>query len=60
MPARFVTNDRQTPMFLPPDLRDWLPANHIVHFILEAVEEIPESACTSTGAARAARNIRPA
>ena len=31
-------------MFLPPDLRDWLPANHIVHFILEAVEEIPESA----------------
>ncbi len=31
-------------MFLPPDLRDWVPANHIVHFILEAVEEIPESA----------------
>ncbi len=25
MPARFVTADRQTPMFLPCDLRDWCP-----------------------------------
>jgi len=41
MPARFVTVDRQTPMFLPCDLRDWLPANHIVHFILDAVEQLP-------------------
>jgi len=41
MPARFVTVDRQTPMFLPCDLRDWLPAGHIVHFILEAVEQLP-------------------
>ena len=28
-------------MFLPCDRRDWLPAGHIVHFILEAVEQIP-------------------
>lgn len=28
-------------MFLPYDLRDWVPAGHIVHFILEAVEQIP-------------------
>ena len=41
MPARFVNLDRQTPMFLPCDLRDWLPAGHVVHFILEAVEQIP-------------------
>ena len=41
MPARFVTVDRQTPMFLPCDLREWLPAGHIVHFILEAVEQLP-------------------
>jgi transposase len=27
-------------MFLPPDLRDWLPVNHIAHFILEAVEQL--------------------
>ena len=43
MPARFVTVDRQTPMFLPCDLRDWLPADHIVHFILDAVEQLPLS-----------------
>ncbi len=41
MPARFVTVDRQTPLFLPCDLREWLPADHIVHFILDAVEQLP-------------------
>jgi transposase len=41
MPARFVNVDRQTPMFLPCDLRDWLPAGHIVHFLLDAVEQMP-------------------
>ena len=40
MPARFVNVDRNTPMFLPCDLREWVPADHIVHFILEAVEQI--------------------
>jgi hypothetical protein len=24
MPARYVTVDRETPMLLPPDLRDWV------------------------------------
>jgi transposase len=41
MPARFVNLDRQTPMFLPYDLREWVPQDHIVHFILDAVEQIP-------------------
>jgi transposase len=41
MPARFVNIDRQTPMFLPCDLRQWVPEGHIVHFILDAVEQIP-------------------
>jgi transposase len=40
MPARFVNIDRQTPMFLPCDLREWVPAGHVVHFILDAVEQI--------------------
>lgn len=40
MPARFVNLDRQTPLLLPCDLREWLPADHLVHFILEAVEQI--------------------
>src|SRR6266852_8409962 len=41
MPARLVNIDRQTPMFLPCDLREWVPEAHIVHFILDAVEQIP-------------------
>lgn len=38
MGARFVNIDRDTPMLLPPDLRDWLPEEHMVHFILEVVQ----------------------
>lgn len=41
MSTRFVAIDRTTPMLLPVDLREWLPENHLVHFILEAVEELP-------------------
>jgi transposase len=41
MAARFVNLDRQTPMFLPCDLREWVPGDHIVHFIVDAVEQIP-------------------
>lgn len=41
MAARFVNLDRQTPMFLPCDLRAWVPEDHLVHFILDAVEQIP-------------------
>src|SRR5438309_680498 len=40
MAARFVNLDRQTPMFLPCDLREWVPEDHIVHFIVDAVEQI--------------------
>lgn len=41
MAARLINLDRQTPMFLPCDLRDWVPGGHIVHFILEAAEQVP-------------------
>lgn len=41
MPARFVSIDRNTPLLLPPDLRDWLPEDHLAHFILEAVNSVP-------------------
>jgi transposase len=41
MPARFIDLDRQTPMFLPCDLREWVPDDHLVHFIVDAVEQLP-------------------
>jgi transposase len=37
MPARFVPIDHDTPMLLPPNLRDGVPEDHRVHFIMEAV-----------------------
>ena len=40
MSTRFVTLDRDTPMLLPVDLREWLPPDHIVHFILDSVETL--------------------
>ncbi len=40
MATRFVNIDRDTPLLLPPDLREWVPANHLVHFILEAVGQL--------------------
>jgi len=42
MAENFVCIDRTTPMLLPPDLRDWVEDNDLVHFILEVVAEIPD------------------
>jgi transposase len=41
MPAKFVIVDRNTPMLLPPDLRDWVNEDDLVHFVIEAVERLP-------------------
>lgn len=40
MAARFVNIDHDTPLLLPPDLRDWVPADHLVHFIMDAVSQL--------------------
>jgi len=40
MATRFVPIDRDTPLLLPPNLRDWVPAEHLVHFIIDAVEAL--------------------
>jgi transposase len=41
MSHRFKNVDRQTPMLLPPDLRDWVDEDDLVHFVIEAVEGLP-------------------
>jgi transposase len=38
MGPRFVNIDRDTPLLLPPNLRDWVPADHLAHFVVDAVE----------------------
>ena len=40
MATRFVSIDRDTPLLLPPSLRDWVPSDHLVHFILDAVDAL--------------------
>jgi len=41
MAERFVEVDRDTPMLLPADLRDWVPEDDLVHFVIEAVKTLP-------------------
>ena len=41
MSARFVDVDRDTPMLLPVDMRDWVPEDDLVYFIIEAVHRLP-------------------
>jgi len=43
MSARFVNIDHDTPLLLPPDLRDWVSPGHMVHFVMEAVVALDPS-----------------
>ena len=40
MAARFVNIDHDTPLLLPPDLRDWVGPDHMVHFVMDAVDAL--------------------
>src|ERR1044072_8821432 len=40
MSQNFIACDRDQPMLLPPDLRDWLPAGHLAQFVIETVDEL--------------------
>jgi len=41
MAQRFKNADRNTPMLLPPDLREWVAEDDLVHFVIAAVERLP-------------------
>ena len=40
MPPNFIGCDREQVLLMPPSLQDWLPQNHLVWFVLDAVEEM--------------------
>jgi len=40
MTYNFLRGDRDQPFLLPPDLRDWLPAGHLVWFVLDVVDQL--------------------
>lgn len=31
---------RDTPLLLPPDLRDWVAQDHLVHFVIDAMDAV--------------------
>lgn len=49
MAAEFVSVDHDTPLLMPPDLRDWVPACHLVHFIMDAVRLLDVSQARVNG-----------
>jgi transposase len=40
MAQNFITCDRDQALLLPPDLRDWLPDDHLAWFVIEAIDEL--------------------
>jgi transposase len=40
MPQNFLTCDRDQPLILPPDLRDWLPEDHLAWFVIDSIDEL--------------------
>jgi transposase len=40
MAYNFLPGDRDQPFLLPPDLRDWLPGEHLAWFVLDVVDQL--------------------
>ena len=40
MAQNFLSCDRDQPLLVPPDLRDWLDEDHLAWFVIEAIEEL--------------------
>ena len=47
MADTFHPLDRETPMFLPPSLQEWLPEQHLARFVVEIVEQLDLTEITS-------------
>jgi transposase len=44
MPQNFIEGGREQGFLLPPDVREWLPADHLAWFVIDAVGEMDLSA----------------
>ena len=40
MPQNFIESRREQGFLLPPDVRDWVPADHLAWFVIDAVKEM--------------------
>lgn len=49
MGARYKSVDRDSPLLLACDLRDWVAEDDLVHFVLAAMQDVPEPDAASKG-----------
>jgi transposase len=59
MNARYVNVDRDTPLLLPCDLREWVAEDDLVHFILAAVEDVDLRGIEGCAAGRGSAQYPP-
>ena len=59
MPARYVNVDRETPMLMPPDLRDWVAKDDVTHFIVDALEQCDLGPARVNGRGSGSRQYPP-
>jgi transposase len=59
MSDRFVAADRETPMLMAPSLQDWLRADHLARFVVEAVERLDLRTVENSYAGRGELAYRP-
>lgn len=59
MSERLVNVDRETPMLLPVDLREWVPEDGLVHFVISAVETMNLPALTVNQRGSGSRQYPP-
>jgi Phage integrase family len=62
MPQNFLSCDRDQSLFLPPDLRDWLPEDHLAWLLIESVDALDLASFyadyRADGHGRAAHDLR--
>jgi transposase len=59
MAENLVNVDRDTPMLLPVDLRQWVPENDLVHFVISAVDSMNLSAFSVNSRGRGSKQYPP-
>jgi hypothetical protein len=57
--SNFVPFNRDQSFLLPPDLKEWLPADDVAHFVVAAVERVPLGAFQVAAAGAAEQPDRP-
>jgi len=60
MSTRVVNIDRETPMLLPPDLRDWVQQDDLAHFLVDALALLDLSAATVNARGTGSEQYPPA